>query len=111
MKRMPDVLNQLLDALNATGIPFAAEAWNEKPDGNAYGVVSIGSDAVLMGSDSIAERISNGTVHLFTFGDGFDAALKVENVLYAHTDVFRPESRRFVNDFGVLHWQWSFGVI
>lgn len=58
-------MDELIQALIATGIPFAAYGWSKAPKGD-YGVYSLEGSNDLIASGRHAERVSRLTVDVFT---------------------------------------------
>ncbi len=60
------MFDELLDAINATGIPWAEDQWFPRPPNDDYIVVSLeGDGATLDGDDLHQERAATGTVDLY----------------------------------------------
>lgn len=108
---MPERLQELFDALVRTGIPFALEAWNEKPDGDVYGVMSIDTPGGLSADDGVVERIHRGTVYLITFRACYEIADAIERVMGAHTDAFELTEMRYFNEIEAYRRAYSFEVV
>lgn len=58
-------MRELIDALRATGYPFAHFGWSKAPEGD-YGVYAEDGDNFLAAGNRHAERVTRLTVDLFT---------------------------------------------
>lgn len=101
------MLKKLVDALNATGYPFAEYGWSTKPTGD-YGVVSAdGSSQLRANNDSAAEKLLEGAVDLFTADFGSAPLSAIENVLRTAGLSWSLEDLQFEKSTGYLHYTWS----
>lgn len=100
------MIDWLLDALNATGIPFVFMAWSSSPDNSDYGVVTMADqDAFKSDSDPISEKMLSGYVDVFTRDTTSDTMNAVESVLRGLA-WFDLESVQYENDTGYTHYEW-----
>ena len=103
------MLDELREALKATGIPFAHYAWATRPDGD-YGVWGEDSSKSLWADGRMSERIAQGTVDLFADDDeGFSKEL-VERALDSIGCSWYLNSIQYEDDTRLLHYEWVFEV-
>lgn len=103
------VFDELVTALQSTGVPFAVDEWATRPDAD-FGVVAIdGTGAVLTGDNCHAECAYTGTVDLFL--RSLNAA-KVRAVEAALTSVCEGawylNSRQYEAETHLTHFEWVF---
>lgn len=97
---------ELLEALNNTGIPFAAYAWAAPPKADAWGVLAIDGGSSLAGDDTHAEEVLEGTIDLFT--RRLDAAdfTNVRSCLQGLEICYRLNSVQYEQDTRLIHYEW-----
>ena len=97
---------EILDALNNTGMPFAAYAWASPPQGDAWGVVAIDGGSSLAGDNAHAEEVLEGTIDLFT--RRLDAAdyNAVRGCLQGLDICYRLNSVQYEQDNRLIHYEW-----
>lgn len=103
------MLETILEALNATGIPFAAYAWNTAPSG-PYGIVALdGATSHLWASDRFRAHAVEGSVDLFVPGVG-EAERKLVQAALANIDdlSFEFASAQYEDDTRLVHFEWLF---
>lgn len=103
----------LIQALNATGIPFREGGWVDaaklKTD---YGVYALDSRVDMMANNKHSERFVGGTVDLFAISDaGTVQAAKIEEALETCGCFWRKESKQYEKDTGYTHHEWVFYVL
>lgn len=101
--------DQLLTALEETGIPFAQYAWDSPPESD-YGVISLdGGPSVIWADDHMTEQALEGTVDLFTRSADREQMERIQSILNALPGVaWRFSSLQYENDTRLLHWEWIF---
>ena len=105
------MLDDLKNALEATGLPFAHHAWSKNAPSIDHGVWAEDAENALYGNDHHAERVYQGTVDWFTRkDDGVDMA-KVEAALDSAGAAWYLNSVQFEEDTGFLHYEWVFEAI
>lgn len=77
--------NELVEALKSlANVEFAEHEWATRPSGN-HGTVQLDFDAAQdAGDDMHQDRAFQGSVDLYTHGQGWDVASQVEYVLEQH---------------------------
>ena len=97
----------LLEAMKATGVPFAAFAWSPGPlDAAAWGVVSIDGGVELTGDDTHAEDGLIGTIDLFTRRlDATDFRAVTEKLIGLDL-AWRLNSVQYEDERRLLHYEW-----
>lgn len=100
------MIDALLAALRATGIPFAYMAWSHSPDA-VYGVVTVsGQTELATDEDSVSEKMLEGYVDVFTrISDGTEMTL-VESCLRDLRLWFTFESVQYEEETGYIHYEW-----
>lgn len=96
----------LLEALNATGIQFAAYAWAAPPQTEAWGVVSIDGGFSLAGDNTHAEDALEGTIDLFTRRLGAEDFSAVKGCLQDLDICYRLNSVQYEQETRLLHYEW-----
>lgn len=97
---------ELLQALNTTGIQFAAFAWAAPPQTEAWGVVSIDGGFGLAGDDTHAEDALEGTIDLFTRRLDASHFTTVKSCLQGLDFCYRLNSVQYEQDTRLLHYEW-----
>ncbi len=120
-----DEYEALIAALEATGIPFAEDGWDTRPE-MPYGVYAIDEDAgALWADDRLISQGLRGTVDVFTgMGAGRIDRSVIENALaqagLSYQFMFQryeaggghgSSSRHFVEGDRLMHYEWEFEVI
>ena len=100
----------MLDALRATGIPFAEYAWENAADMmEDYGVVEPDMEQTLYGDGTPVETCTIGTVDLFLRRPDQTKVDAVQNVLFGSDEIAaEPWTLAYESDRRVLHYQWVF---
>lgn len=102
------MLDGLAAALNATGYPFTAFAWSEKPIGD-YGVFQPEDQAQLRADeDAGAEVMPRGSIDLFTHDFTRTPQEAVENALRGLGIWWDLNSISWDATFGGIHYEWKF---
>ena len=97
---------ELLQALNGTGIPFAAYAWAAPPQTDAWGAAGIDGGTSLAGDDVHAEDVLEGTIDLYT--RQLDAAdfNAVRGCLQGLDICYSLNSVQYEQDTRLIHYEW-----
>ncbi len=103
------VFDELVMALKNTGVPFAVDEWETRPNTD-HGVVALdGTGAILSGDNCHAECAYTGTVDLFLHALN---AAKVAAVEAALTSVCEGawylNSRQYEAGTHLTHYEWVF---
>lgn len=108
---MPEDYTALVDALKASGIPFAEYDWQTRPTGD-YGTVSLDFEAGAdHGDDRKVARAWSGSVDLFMHGRDAAKIATVETILGEHCfGCWMCESIQHERETGLIHYEWSFEV-
>lgn len=120
-----DEYEALVAALQETGIPFAEDGWDTKPE-MPYGVYAIDSSAgALWAEDRLISQGLQGTVDLFTgMGSARINRKVIEDVLAQSGLSFRFKfqryesgashqfnSRHYIEGERLMHYEWEFDVM
>ena len=103
------MIDQLIEALKDTGIPFAEYAWDQRPKTN-YGVISIEGAGDTLGADNRIEcQAIAGTVDLFTYNNDRTAVGTIQETLDAFEGcAWYLNSVQYEDDARLIHWEWVF---
>ena len=105
------VFDELVTALQNTGVPFAVDEWATRPDAD-FGVVAIdGTGAILTGDNCHAECAYTGTVDLFLHTLSAETVAAIEAALTSVCEgCWRLNSHQWERNEGIFHWEWVFQV-
>lgn len=98
-------MNELVNALNATGYQFRHFAWAKAPEGT-YGTYSEDSENRLAGSNQTAENVTVVYVALFTKDDTQTPRTTVENALDGIPCAWYLNTVQFEEETGYIHFEW-----
>lgn len=100
-------MEELLNVLNATGIPFADAAWLEAPSG-AYGVVQVNGMNGVYADDTLLDGYYTATADLYCVGHGRDLRKIVEKAMDTVPFVeWSFPSSEYLPDSNQTHWSWA----
>ena len=102
-------MNELKDALSATGYKFAHFGWSKAPAGD-YGVYAEDNEIALYANNAHAERVTEGTIDYFTRDDSGTPKTTIEAKLDAANIMYRLESIQFEDETGYIHYEWVFEI-
>lgn len=105
--------DDLIAALDHTGIPFAHYAWARDAEATAgeHGVYGEDNERSLYANNAHAEKVLEGTIDVFS-RDGTGAAKRnVESALTLYNIPYRLNSIQYEEDTGFLHYEWVFQVL
>lgn len=105
--------DNLLAALNSTGLPFAHFAWaKDAPETRQdHGVYAEDDELALYANNQHAERVLQGTVDYYTRDDSGTPKTTIEAALDLYAVPYRMESIQFEDDTGYIHYEWVFEVV
>ena len=114
-------MDELVQALTATGYSFAHFGWSKAPAGD-YGVYAEDGANDLIAGDVHAERAIEGTVDYFTRAidvteegaaapESIPAKAVIESALTAARAAWYLSSIQFEQDTGYVHLEWVFQVM
>lgn len=103
------MLEQLVNALAATGYQFAHHAWSNAPAGD-YGTYSEDSGNDLLCDGVHGERGTDCWVHYFTRDDTEAPRETIEAALNSIPVSWYLNSVQYENDTGFIHYEWGVGV-
>ena len=114
MELTNNTIDNLIDALNASGVPFARDVWydeNNQLDGKDYGVVELtGAPVSLWGDDGLVEQNIRGNVVLYVH-DGNDGTAKaVQDILKAQDIGFQLTGTSYLTVQRLTRWIWRFDM-
>ena len=103
------VFEQLVTALQSTGVPFAVDEWATRPNAT-FGVVTLdGTGAVLTGDNCHAECAYTGTVDLFLHTLSAETVAAVEAALTSVCEgAWYLNSRQYESGTHLTHYEWVF---
>lgn len=103
------MLEELINALNATGYQFAHHAWSKAPNGD-YGTYSESSGNDFTADQKHVERGTEGYISYFTRDDSGTPRSTIEAVLNELNIPWYLNTIQYENDTGYIHYEWGFGV-
>ena len=104
-------MDRLKSAIIAMGIPYAHYAFVNAPDVLTYLVYGEDGQNVFRAGGFQAEKITTGTIDLYTRDDTGTAMRTVETELNKITAfAFRLTSSQFETDSGMLHYEWAWSL-
>ena len=106
--------DDLISALNATGIPFAEGEWLEADKlRQDYGVYALDGRRDMLADDKHSEKMSEGTVDLFCRSSrGNDKADLIEAAMDSIGCPWRLEyGPHYEEETGYTHYEWVFDVL
>ena len=106
--------DDLISALNATGIPFAEGEWLEADDlREDYGVYALDGRRDMLSDGRHSEKMLEGTVDLFCRSSrGDDKAALIEAAMDSIGCPWRLEyGPHYEEDTGYTHYEWVFNVL
>ena len=102
------MFEDLLAALQATGIPFEAYAWETAP-AEDYGVVSLdGPGGTLFADDHTEEQAVSGMVDLFVRGPSTAKARTVQAAMNAFDCAWKLNMVQYEPDTRLVHFSWDY---
>lgn len=100
------MLKDLIDALNASGIPFVRDAWVDAPAGD-YGVVETqGEPSALWADDQLVCQRINCNVYLYSRDGQDDNPIMINNVLNNADVYFNLVSREYLYEVNMIRYTW-----
>ena len=104
------MFEELLEQLQATGIPFEAYAWEVAPKTD-YGVISlVGGGDHFFGDNGLEEQAVEGTVDLFIRSHLTTKAKTVQDTLRTSGVAWRLDSVQYETETRLVHWSWDFSL-
>lgn len=101
--------NELVQALQATDIPFAEFAWRNAPQTGAYGIIAPDSEAATVWADGKQQlQAIQGTIDLFVRDKGLTEMLTVQSVLAAQGISWRLNAIMYEPARQITHYEWVF---
>lgn len=103
------VFDELVTALQSTGVPFAVDEWATRPNAT-FGVVTLdGTGAILTGDNCHAECAYTGTVDLFLHTLSAETVAAVEAALTSVCEgAWYLNSRQYEAETHLTHFEWVF---
>lgn len=98
-------MDELKEALEATGLPVAHFGWSKAPQGD---YIVWGEDGAndLRANGRQAERVTELTVDLFTRDDSQTQRRAVEAALDSCGCAWYLNSAQLEDQSGYIHWEW-----
>ena len=103
------MLDELINALQETGYPFAHHAWSRAPVGD-YGTYSESSGNDLTADGKHVERGTEGFINLFTRDSSDAPRTAIEAVLNDLCIPWTLNTVQYEDDTGYIHYEWEFGI-
>lgn len=104
-------MDRLLEALQATGYPFAAYSWDGTPDGTFGVVLKTGENVLHIGGQPV-ERADEVDVELYTKDAAHTVPDTVETVLEGmHGVAWELVAVQYEEDTGYIHYSWEVEVL
>ena len=100
-------MDELINALDATGYQFAHFGWSKAPSGD-YGVYAEDGANDLIAGNKHVEKVLQGTVDYFTRDDSGTPKATIEAALDSVPVAWYLNSIQFENDTGYIHYEWVF---
>ena len=100
-------MDELINALDATGYQFAHFGWSKAPTGD-YGVYAEDGANDLIAGNKHVEKVLQGTVDYFTRDDSGTPKATIEAALDSVPVAWYLNSIQFENDTGYIHYEWVF---
>lgn len=102
------ILDNLLTALQSTGILFARDAWDDMEPWTNYGVLTIdGKPNCIWGDNHIVFQSVTAKVYLYTFGDDKCPIKKVQQVLKNQCVSFVLSNSKYLEDIDGNEWEFT----
>lgn len=102
-------MDELIRALDATGLSFAHFGWSKAP-ADDYGVYAEDGANDLVANGRHTERILQGTVDYFTRDDSGTPKATIEAALNGAGIAWYLNSVQLESDTGYIHYEWVFEV-
>ena len=102
-------MQELKNALLATGYPFAHFAWSHAPTGT-YGIYGEDGENRLAGDNRTVEKAMVVYVALFTKDDSGEPMNKVETALQSIPCAWYLNTVQFEENTGYIHYEWAVEV-
>ena len=107
------MIDTILTALNATGIPFARDAWTEMEPDTEYGVIVMSGVPVTVWADNMpVYQALQGAVYLYTF-EGDNEHLELQKVQRALTECgcsYVLTESSYQEDINATMWMWRISI-
>lgn len=99
------------DLMALASVPFAEHEWSTRPAGN-HGTVQLDFAAAQdSGDDGHQDMAYQGSVDLYTKGQGYDVASMVQYVLETHCgSSWRLNSKTYEKETGLMHREYVFEI-
>lgn len=97
-------MDEILTELRKLG-EFALFGWSHAPSDN-YGVVSVDGQNALRASNSLTEKVQEGTIDWFCRNPHSTVPEGVGDALDELGASWYLNSVQYENDTGLLHWEW-----
>lgn len=101
--------NDLITALQNTGLPLAEYAWDTNPDEN-FLVISIdGQGGTMAANDQITEQAIEGSLDLFCYDNDRTNISTIQGIFNSLGGcAWRLNSVQYEDDTRLIHWEWVF---
>lgn len=103
------MLEELKQALNDTGIPFAHHGWSHAPEGD-YGVWAEDSAQSFWANGKMQNQTLQGTIDLYTRNDTETPKDTIQAVLSNLNLSWYLNSIQYESDTHYIHYEWVFEV-
>ena len=103
------MLDDLINALAATGYQFAHYGWSKAPEGD-YGEFAEEHGVDLEADGVHVEKGTAGYINFFTRDDSGEPRQKIEAALNSLNIPWYLNTVQYENDTGYIHYEWGFSV-
>ena len=100
-------MDELIKALDKTGLKFAHFGWSKAPSGD-YGVYAEDGANDLVAGNLHVEKVLQGTVDYFTRDDSGTPKRTIEAAMDSVPVAWYLNSIQFEPDSGYIHYEWVF---
>jgi hypothetical protein len=100
-------MDELINALAATGYQFAHFGWSKAPAGD-YGVYAEDGANDLIAGNKHVEKVLQGTVDYFTRDASGYPKIAIEAALDSVPVAWYLSSIQFEEETGYIHYEWVF---
>lgn len=101
--------DELLQALQLTGIPVAEGDWDRAPQAGSYIAVRLDDEpSALWGDGRKRQQALGGSVHLFARSNDKSDMLLVQHILGLYETSWRLASVQHEARNHIVHYEWTF---
>lgn len=106
------LIEDLITALRAVGIPITKYAWDIRPDTDNIIVSHSSVTSSVYGDDRMIEQAPHGYIDLFSVTDKKDYAMQIQQILNGLEGIaWRLNVVDYEESTRLMHWQWEFSCV